>query len=209
MIYGFFYEQSLYDASRLYKFIESYFKDEEIHRHLSVGITNVLNGQYKSLLEHHGVAEMVQALTATIAFPGVFKSVEAFGSLWFSGAAVYEIDIVGPINHCKRMGYEDEDIVVDAILSGNPHLPHVMAGFYNSFAMFERTTEVMEYYTKMYGLMRAQNGHPKVNFRYVIGPMRAMPNKIVPLRMSREEVENQLDLGIKDAHFYISEMKQR
>jgi len=79
MIYGFFYEQSLYDASKLYKFIESYFKDEEIHRHLSIGITNVLNGQYKSMLEHHGVEEILLALQATVAFPGVFKAVEAFG----------------------------------------------------------------------------------------------------------------------------------
>jgi len=107
------------------------------------------------------------------------------------------------------MGYKDEDIVVDAILSTNPHLPHVMAGYYNALAMFERTSEVMAYYQKMYGLMRAQNGHPKVNFRYVIGPMRAMPNKIVPLRIDRKEVEEHISLGIKDAHFYVSEMKQR
>lgn len=88
----------MYDASRLYKFIESYFKDSIIKRHVSIGITNVLNGQYKSIIEYHGIDEMIDALKATVAFPGVFKSVEAFDSLWFSGSSVYEMDIVGPIN---------------------------------------------------------------------------------------------------------------
>lgn len=59
MLYGFFYENSIYDGSNLYYFIEDYFKDATINRHLNIGLANVLNGQYKSFKEHHPADEMI------------------------------------------------------------------------------------------------------------------------------------------------------
>jgi hypothetical protein len=40
----------------------------------------------------------------------------------------------------------------------------------------------------MYGLIRARDGHPGVNFRHVIGPNRDMSNKIVPVEYNVDEV---------------------
>jgi len=47
----------------------------------------------------------------------------------------------------------------------------------------------------MYGNLRAKNGHPNVSFRYVIGPLREMPSKIVPIDYSPSEVSKQIELG--------------
>ena len=47
----------------------------------------------------------------------------------------------------------------------------------------------MAYYERMYGLLRAKGGHPDVTYRHVIGPLREMPNKIIPLTYTKEEVE--------------------
>ena len=44
MIFGFFYENSLYNADKLYKFIDEYFHETHPVRHINLGITNVLNG---------------------------------------------------------------------------------------------------------------------------------------------------------------------
>jgi hypothetical protein len=44
----------------------------------------------------------------------------------------------------------------------------------------------------MFGLLRAKNGHPDVNFRYIIGPQREMASKIIPIDYSKEEVLKQL-----------------
>jgi predicted acylesterase/phospholipase RssA len=44
MVYGFFYEASLYDASDLFSFIADYFKDHSAKRHINIGIANILNG---------------------------------------------------------------------------------------------------------------------------------------------------------------------
>ena len=57
----------------------------------------------------------------------------------------------------------------------------------------------MSYYERMYGLLRAKGGHPDVTYRHVIGPLREMPNKIIPLTYTKEEVAMQLDFGEKDA----------
>jgi hypothetical protein len=59
--------------------------------------------------------------------------VEAFDSLWFTGSSIYEIDVMGVINHCRNMGYKDEEIVIDAILSANPYIEHTPAHTFNSF----------------------------------------------------------------------------
>mmetsp|Transcript_15938 Transcript_15938/g.24644 ORF Transcript_15938/g.24644 Transcript_15938/m.24644 type:complete len:95 (+) Transcript_15938:374-658(+) len=62
MIYGFFYENSIYNAAPLYDFIEDYFQDAKVMKHLSIGIANVLNGQFKTLRGHHEPEEMVKGL---------------------------------------------------------------------------------------------------------------------------------------------------
>ena len=44
MIYGFFYESSLYDGDRLFQFISDYFSDHDPKRHINLGIANILTG---------------------------------------------------------------------------------------------------------------------------------------------------------------------
>ena len=62
MIYGFFYENSIYDAGDLYNFIESYFKYSKVRRHVNIGIANVLTGRYHSFGMHHSDIELVKVL---------------------------------------------------------------------------------------------------------------------------------------------------
>lgn len=81
-------------------------------------------------------------MKASLAFPGVFKAVEAFDSLWITGSSVYELDVITPINHCRALGYKDSEIVMDVVLIGMPHLHHVLAKLYNAFAIAGRTFEV-------------------------------------------------------------------
>lgn len=59
MVYGFFYEQSLYDAQKLYDFIEEYFADSKFERCMYLGIADVLNGRFKSFRHTHGSQELI------------------------------------------------------------------------------------------------------------------------------------------------------
>ena len=62
MIYGFFYEQSLYDASNLYRFIQNYFNESKYYRYLNLGIANVLDGKFKTFKQSHGSEELTKVL---------------------------------------------------------------------------------------------------------------------------------------------------
>jgi len=42
---------------------------------------------------------------------------------YFDGGTALIIDIPGAINHCTEQGYNDEDIVLDAIFCTSAHLP--------------------------------------------------------------------------------------
>lgn len=189
MIYGFFYENSIYDAAPLYKFIQDFFSGSQLKRHLNIGIADVLTGQFKSFNETYSSEDMVKVLQASVSFPGVFKTVEAslddHDSVWFTGSSIYEIDIITPIIHCEKMGYLPEDIVIDVVLSGNPSMDPVNANIYNAFAVAQRTFGIMQYYEKMYGLLRAKGGHPDVYYRHVIGPLSPMPTKIIPVTYTK------------------------
>lgn len=44
-----------------------------------------------------------------------------------------------------------------------------------------RTLEVMSYYQRMLGLLRAKAGHPGINIRYVIGPSEKIASRSVPI----------------------------
>lgn len=130
--------------------------------------------------EHTSSDDMIKVLQASLAYPGVFTPIEAFDSMWFSmlwlsynnlaGSSIYETDVISPILHCEMLGYKEEDIIIDVVLGGNPKLSSVMAQYYNSIKMAQRTLEIMNYYEVMFGLLRAKQGHPGVHFRYVIGP---------------------------------------
>lgn len=76
MIYGFFYENSVYDASDLYSFIESFFAYEKPQRHLNLGIANVMTGRYHSFGKYHPNDQLIKVLQASISFPGVFKTIK-------------------------------------------------------------------------------------------------------------------------------------
>ena len=116
-----------------------------------------------------------------------------------NGPCAYQTDstiphfsgVVGAFHVCPlELGYSDEFINVDAIVSGNPKLNSVYANVFNAFSIVERTSEVMDYYEMIFGVVKAQMGHPKVNFRHIVGPPRKMPNRIIPLQFTPQEVDN-------------------
>ena len=129
----------------------------------------------------------------------MFKSIEAFDSLWFTGSAIYESDVIAPISHCRNMGYEDKDIVIDAVLSGKPELQHKISELLNAFGIGSRYFDIYSYEKRTYGIIRAMRSFPQVQFRYVIGPERDMSNKIVPVELTRFEVNQQIEMGKFDS----------
>lgn len=138
-------------------------------------------------------------LKASVTFSGVSPAIFANDSLYMTGNAIYENDIMSVINHCSDLGYKDSDIVIDSIISGQAVPNSYSHEGANAFNVLKRSSEVFKYYQHMHGIIRAKDGHKDVNYRYVVAPSFSMPSKIIPLQYKPEEAKSLMNLGEKDA----------
>jgi len=154
-----------------------------MQREVSIGITDVLSGEFKDFTEDalQNNDDLIQVLYASFAFAGFFPPVEAFGTKWFDGSAVYDIDIFSGINKCLDAGFKEEDLVIDAVFTSSANLKQVNAEEYKSIGMLFRFLEISSFYSSMDGLLRAKFSFPKANFRYAVSPSKALPSSLYPL----------------------------
>jgi len=128
-----------------------------------------------------------------------FSPVEAFGSYYFDGSAIWDIDIPSAVNRCIKDGYEHSDIVVDVVMTSSATLEPKDTSDYNSIEMGLRFLKIASYYGTMDGLLRAKFAYPKVNFRYVVGPSGELPKERNPLEMNADDMQAMFNMGIMDA----------
>ena len=65
---------------------------------------------------------LVDLMFASMSFAGFFPPAEVLGSTFFDGSAVWDIDIFSAINRCVELGFQNQDIVVDAIMTSSTNL---------------------------------------------------------------------------------------
>jgi len=88
----------LYDSSDAFRFLKQQFDRKNLKRHLSVGLANILNGQYKIFKDARSPFDFIKILEASLTFPGVFQPISAFGADWVSGSTIYEVDVITIVN---------------------------------------------------------------------------------------------------------------
>ena len=89
---------------------------------------------------------MLQILNASVSFSGISPAIEYDGQIYFSGNTVYENDVLSVINHCESLGYDEKDIVIDTIISGEREVPQFNHDKANAFSVLKRSSEVFKYY---------------------------------------------------------------
>lgn len=107
----------------------------------------MLNGTFVSFNDNFKTRDLIHALKASVSYPGVFSPYEAWNSTWFSGSAIWGIDVAAPVLRCKAMGFNEEDIVIDAVIDNDVEIDQFDAAKANSIQMGIRTYEVMHYYS--------------------------------------------------------------
>ena len=102
IVNGLLLQGGLYDNSPLKAFIQKEFANTNIHRDIAIGIVDALKGSYQEFSEANITSgdNLVNSLYSSFSIPGFFPPVKAFGSKWFDGSAVYELDISSAINRC-------------------------------------------------------------------------------------------------------------
>merc|ERR1712224_361845 len=97
------------------------------------------------------------------------------------------------------MGYTNEQITVDVVMTSSANLKNVSAADYKSIQMLFRYLDISSYYNSMDGFLRAQFAYPGIDWRYVISPTESIPSSIYPFAMDQKQMEDTFALGEKDA----------
>lgn len=118
---------------------------------------------------------------ASMSIAGFFPPADVLGSSFFDGSAVWDIDVFSAINRCTDLGFKNEDIVVDVIMTSSANLKDVQAEDYKSIGMLFRYLEISSFYNSMDGLLRAKFAYDGVDFRYIITPSGSIPSSKFPL----------------------------
>lgn len=169
------------------------------NRWIDIGLTDVLKGTYVDYQEDGLVGDdLNNVLFAQFAQAGVFPPAEFNNTDYFDGSTIWDLDIFSVVNKCQDMGFADEDIVVDVVLTSEKTLKVVDASNYKSIQMLWRYLEVSRFYSNMDGLLRAQFAYPNVAFRHTVAPSDEIPSSFYPLNLSQDEVDQIYDLGVTD-----------
>jgi predicted acylesterase/phospholipase RssA len=202
---GLFFEGGLYNSAPLEDFLKKEFTNLTMHRKLDIGIVDVLDGSYKDFSDTNVTQgeNLVDAMYASMSFAGFFPPADVLGSSWFDGSAVWDIDIFSAINRCTDLGFKNEDIIVDVIMTSSANLKDVQAEDYKSIGMLFRYLEISSFYNSMDGLLRAKFAYNGVDFRWIISPSGSIPSSIYPLNMSTKQVDDAFTMGMKDAEAVI------
>lgn len=200
IVQGFLWEGGLYNSEPIGDFLREEFAGiSHYKRDVDIGITDVLTGKFKGLEGYELTDDnLVEALHASLSVAGFFPPLEAFGSDYFDGSAVWDIDIFTPVNRCLEKTTEDE-VVIDVILTSTANLKEVDASDFHTINMLFRYLEVSSYYGSMDGYLRAQFAYPNATFRYLISPSGSLPSSRKPMDLSQEDIDGMIAMGEVDA----------
>ena len=141
-------------------------------RDISIGLVELLSGEYYEFTKDYLPTEssIEHTLFASFSWPGIFPPAEEFGGAYIDGSSVYDLDIYTAVNKCLDMGFAEEDIVIDAILSTGSTINKVDGKELKAVGMLLRYLSINSFYNSMDGVLRAKFAYPKANFRYVVAP---------------------------------------
>ena len=130
----------------------------------------MVNGTFVSFNDNFKTKDLLEVLKASVSYPGIFSPHKAWDSLWFSGSAIWNIDVSAPVLRCKAMGYAEEDIILDLIVDSAPEIGVVDASRFNAVQVSWRSLEVLNYFGARDGIIKAQKAFPKVQIKNIVGP---------------------------------------
>ena len=141
--------------------------------------------------------DFYNAIYAEFAYAGFFKPVKSQDTELLSGSTLWDVDIMSVVNKCKET-YQDEDIVLDVLLTSQRTLPVIDAHGLTAVNMLWRYLEISSYYTAVDGLLRAKYAFPNITFRNIVSPSERLPSSIKPLQLDQPDIDSMIALGEKD-----------
>ena len=144
------------------------------------------------------------AVTASATVPAVFPPLHMGDYALVDGGTFTNLDISESIIKCRNKGFEDKDIIVDAILCFDSKMAMEewtlkQMKYKNAYDIFKRNNQLKEFYYYFEDLIRVIRGYPDIQFRHLITPDEDLGGAFIPVFDGTAQILQLLAYGEKDA----------
>merc|ERR1711937_101099 len=145
----------------------------------SIGATELNRGLLETWNETVQPNVLVNALMASSAIPGAFEMIRGVrdtSKYYSDGGTKMGVDVFNTVVRCRDLGYADEEIVVDTLLTaGLQPLTAIKTASFNYSAVNNRVSDLKTFDDTMDAVGWGEIAYPNVNWRYLILPSTPLP----------------------------------
>jgi predicted acylesterase/phospholipase RssA len=205
-VVSFFTQPGAFNSAPERSLLTQTLSNKTVQRNISIGTTDANRGAFHTFnyTNTFTSAEFIEAVMCSSAIPAFFPFQPYNNTIYVDGGTVNNLDISSAINLCREMGYNDTDIIVDAVICDALPIEDVVANDYKSPNMLMRYFLLKQYSLAMSLLYHATEDYPDVNFRYLISPSVPLPDGEIPMGFVPAQIQEMIQIGIKDAQDAIS-----
>jgi predicted patatin/cPLA2 family phospholipase len=174
VVEGFFKHSSLFDSTPLRDMFNTFLGARSVaaDRTTCFGVSNLRTGRLERFCDEKTVAGVINGAVASAAIPGVFIAQQINGETYVDGGVTMNVDVIGAVLQCLKLGYAEENIVVDTIQCGGMNMTD-MGGDLAQLTVLPillRAAQMLDFAESQRAFISAVESFPAVNFRYRIMP---------------------------------------
>jgi len=183
IIEGLVNKSSLFDSTPLRKLYENVLLPRPLvqDRIVCMGAVKLRDGEFNRFCHHQSMSDVVTAVLASAAIPGVFIPQAIDGEMYIDGGLRVNVDIIGAIQQCASLGYAQKDIIVDAVECGGMNLTdtHEDPSKMTTVPIWLQAAVIHAYVQNEPDYAQARLAFPQVNYRYRIWPSKPIPGSSI------------------------------
>jgi len=144
--------------------------------------------------------EFLNAVMSSSAAPGVFQTQNWNNATYGDGGGFFKIDYWPMIEECRKRGFADEDIIIDAVFCYHHEVPTLdIPENFKVFNLLERYVDMIFVEWFNHYIPQAHAAYPKINWRYLVMPTKKLPDGKIPLFFKHDDIVGMYNAGFDDA----------
>ena len=155
-------------------YMNDYFKDfPQIEKKVVISAVDVESGEFTPFDESMGVENLGTIIRASASIPFAFEPTEYQGHMYMDGGTVWNVDMLGAIDKCHEMGFDDEHVVMDIAITEFINMEQI-EDTGKSYNNFSRKRAIHKYYKTMNDVAEFARSRPNVNYRHFFKPSESL-----------------------------------
>ena len=207
VLYSFFNEKGLYDTSPLKSLLSNLLNSHEIQRNITIGMTNMNNGQYEVFNNHRdkklNKEDELLAILSSSSIPIIFPHILFNNNSYIDGKISSKVDTTSGITICRDYGFADEDIIMDIIMLSISEIPKIDPNL-STLSSGQRALEILFNDIFIRELDELSHVFPNVKIRYIVTPTRLPASGNIPIMFQPDQIEDMIQQGYNEAVSVIS-----